>query len=110
MVDLTREHVSQDDELVLHNGVLISHEVLEGGDEASPVFTVVVVFLSWVDQELNWVQRVTHQKSALSVEVGSVNVLVNSGLTHNLFIGLGDNSDQEVQKNNQDEQLVEEPH
>lgn len=39
-----------------------------------------------------------------------MNVFVNNGLTHNLFIGLGDNSNQEVQKNNEDEHLVQEPH
>jgi hypothetical protein len=57
---LTLEHMSQDDELFLDNVVLISNEVLEGGNEASPGFSGIVVLLCWVDQDLNRLQRVTH--------------------------------------------------
>ena len=100
---------------LLREGVILSHdEVLDSGHEAQPLGVVLVFYalaLGVDDEGVVFVQEVEgfEDEEAFAVELASVPVLVQGFLSHDQFVTLRDNGDQEVQQDNQNDPLVKEP-
>jgi len=94
-------------------GILILDEDFQGLNETRPV--IVSLWIKGISLEREGCVVVSHTQELIDNkcfldESGSLLVLEWDGTVHHVFVWLGDNSNQEVEEDNEDENLVSEPH